>query len=541
MALPAPVAAGRLRPCSPSPCPRTATRPVTSSPPEVGVPVDVPGPRRTDALARSGDAALLSVLLEAAPVGFAHYDLDGRYLHINASLAAANGATPDDHLGRTVRELVPELADTVEGLIRQVATSGEPVVGVELDGVDGRGGHSHWTTGWYPVRDPGTGDCTGVAVVATDITSVVEEGAALRATAMTLQRSLLPSHVPSTEELDVAARYCAGAADADVGGDWYDVVPLGGGRLALVIGDVMGRGVPAAAVMGQLRTAARTCARLDLRPGEVLDVLDALLRDLDEDAIATCIYAAFDPHTRELRLASAGHVPPLVRTAAGEVLDLVVEVSAPLGVGDPSRETSVRLHPGSLLALYTDGLVELRGSDLSDGLEALQEALAQAPRDDLEDAADAVMARMATRGSDDDVALLLIRVPQDVDARSHTIIVDVPREHALMIDVRGQARLAMRSWMLLDEVVDTATLLASELATNALVHGRGRVELRLRLTRDRLVLESADSGQQMPRRRRAGDDDEGGRGLQLVATLADRWGFRATDEGKVVWAELDLA
>ncbi len=143
--------------------------------------------------------------------------------------------------------------------------------------------------------------------------------------------------------------------------------------------------------------------------------------------------------------------------------------------------------------------------------------------------------------SADDVALLLVRVPDDVDSRSRTVVVDVPRERALMFDVRGQARLAMRSWALLDELVDTATLLASELATNALVHGRGRVELRLRLTRDRLVLEAVDAGTHMPRRRRAREDDEGGRGLHLVATLADRWGSRATDEGKVVWAELDLA
>ena len=126
----------------------------------------------------------------------------------------------------------------------------------------------------------------------------------------------------------------------------------------------MGRGVPAAAVMGQLRTAVRTCARLDLRPGEVLDVLDGLLCELDDDAIATRIYAAFDPHTRELCLASAGHPPPILRTTTGAAQALPIEVSAPLGLGDPPRETTVRLGPGSLLALYTDGLVEVRGSDL---------------------------------------------------------------------------------------------------------------------------------------------------------------------------------
>ena len=366
-----------------------------------------------------------------------------------------------------------------------------------------------------------------------------EVSESLQRTALTLQRSLLPAQVPSTAELEVAARYVAGAGDCEVGGDWYDVIALGGGRLAIVIGDVMGRGVPAAALMGQLRTATRTCARLDLRPGEVLDVLDGLLRDLDEDMIATCIYAAFDPHTRELVLASAGHLPPLLQSADGSVAAVPMEVSAPLGLSEPSRETSLRLQPGALLALYTDGLVEVRGSDLEAGVDDLCRIVAHGPSD-LEELADTVMRRMTGEGSDDDVALLLARVPLDVDARSRTVLLEVPRERALMVDVREAARLAMRSWQLLDEVVDTATLLASELTTNALVHGQGRVELRLRLTRDRLVLEAVDGGQHMPRRRRAGDDDEGGRGLHLVASLADRWGFRAIDDGKVVWAELEL-
>ena len=360
---------------------------------------------------------------------------------------------------------------------------------------------------------------------------------ALRRTALALQRSLLPSVVPSTEELEVVARYSPGAPDVEVGGDWYDVIALGAGRIAVVVGDVMGRGVPAAAVMGQLRTAARTCARLDLRPGEAVDVLDGLLGDLDPDAIATVVYAAFDPHTRELRLASAGHLPPVLRGPDGSARVLPVEVGAPLGLGDAPRETAVRLGPGSLLVLYTDGLVERRDRDLDAGIEALRGAVAAGPGD-APSLADGLMDLAA--GGGDDVALLVVKVPEDVDSRSRTVVIEVSRERALMVDVRSQARKAMRSWMLLDAVVDTATLLASELATNALVHGIGRIELRLRLTRDRLVLEAVDSGHHMPRRRRAGVDDEGGRGLQLVASLADRWGARAVDEGKVVWAELAL-
>jgi PAS domain S-box-containing protein len=494
--------------------------------------------------ALADDPQLLAALLDASPVGFAFLDPELRYVHVNASLAQANGAAPAAHVGRTVREMVPLIADQVEQQARQVLRDGRSRAGVEITAVDGDGAASHWSTSWFPVRAPGTGDVRGVAVVATDVTAIVEAGEAQRATALTLQRSLLPDAVPASEELEIAVRYAAGGAETEVGGDWYDVIPLGAGRMALVIGDVMGRGVHAAAVMGQLRTAVRTCARLDLRPVEVLEVLDGLVADLggdDFDAhIATCVYAVFDPHTRELELASAGHLPPVVRTRSGGVHRLEVEVSAPLGVGDAPRQVVVRLEPGSVLALCTDGLVELRGSDLDAGLDALCRAVARGPQD-LEALADAVLTSLDAGGGDDDVALLLVRVPADVDSRSLSVSLPVPRERALLVDLRGRAREAMQSWALLEEVVDTATLLATELVTNGLVHGKGRVELRLRLTRDRLVLEVEDNGHHMPRRRRAGADEEGGRGLHLVATLADRWGARLTDDGKVVWAELDLA
>ncbi|MFP5219188.1 MAG: SpoIIE family protein phosphatase [Actinomycetes bacterium] len=504
-------------------------------------PQQAAGVRVPPALAH--DPALLAVLLDAAPVGFACFDDQLRYVHVNQSLAAANGRPVADHVGRTVADVAPEIAPAVELQLRSVLGDGQPRLGVEFAGVpDGDGSMTHWTTSWYPVRD---GDAVvGVAVLATDVTDLVLAGEAQRDTALTLQRSLLPDALPASEELEVAARYAAGGAETEVGGDWYDVIPLGAGRMALVIGDVMGRGVRAAAVMGQLRTTVRTCARLDLRPVEVLEVLDGLVADLPGSSfdvhIATCGYAVFDPHARELELASAGHLPPVVRTAAGEVHRLDVDVSAPLGVGDAPRQSRVRLEPGTVLALYTDGLVEMRGSDLDAGLDALCRAVAGGPAD-LEELADSVLTRLDAGGADDDVALLLVRVPADVDSRSRTVVLPVPRERALLIDVRARARAAMSEWALLDELVETATVLASELVTNGLVHGKGPVELRIRLTRDRLVLEVEDGGHHMPRRRRADADEEGGRGLHMVATLADRWGARQTDDGKVVWAELDLA
>jgi PAS domain S-box-containing protein len=486
----------------------------------------------------AGDPALLAELLDAAPVGIGVLDLALRFLHVNRTLARTNGLSQQDHVGRTVAEVAPSLAACAEEQLAQALATGTAQVGVEV-----RDAAVAWATSWFPVRDP-DGQVCGVAVVATDATGTVPAGEELRQTALTLQRSLLPAETPRSEELEVAVRYAAGVDGTQVGGDWYDVIALGAGRTALVIGDVMGRGVPAAAVMGQLRTAVRTCARLDLRPVEVVEVLDGLVSDLSRDSfggqIATCVYAVYDPHSRDLLLASAGHLPPVVRTAAGGVQRLDVEVSAPLGVGEAPRQSRVRLEPGTVLALFTDGLVESRSHDLDEGLDRLCRTMARGPHD-LEELADAVLAASGTQSGDDDTALLLVRVPVDVGSRSHTVVLDVPRERALLIDVRARAREAMRGWALLEEVVETATLLASELVTNGLVHGKGPVELRLRLTRDRLVLEAEDGGHHMPRRRPATQDEEGGRGLHLVAGLADRWGARATDDGKVVWAEVDLA
>jgi anti-sigma regulatory factor (Ser/Thr protein kinase) len=228
----------------------------------------------------------------------------------------------------------------------------------------------------------------------------------------------------------------------------------------------------------------------------------------------------------------------VLRSPDGGVRTLDLAVSAPLGLGDAKRETTVLLPPGSVLALYTDGLIEVRGSDLGSGIAALCRAVADGPQG-LEELADAVMATVP--GSDDDVALLLLRVPEDVDARSRTASVPVPQKHSGLSSVRHALEQTLRAWQVPDDLVDTGTLLASELATNALVHGIGGVELRLRLSRDHLLLESLDGGHHMPRRRRAEEDDEGGRGLQLVAALAHRWGFRPSDDGKVVWVEFDLS
>ncbi len=361
-----------------------------------------------------------------------------------------------------------------------------------------------------------------------------------RDTALTLQRSLLPPTVVEPEGLEVAARYVPGVADTEVGGDWFDVIDLGAGRVGLVIGDVMGRGVRAAAVMGQLRTAVRTCARLDLSPYEVLTLLDSVVCEIDEGQIATCIYGVVEPHTGLLTLANAGHPPPLVVAADGLVSRLYMEVGTPLGLGRGDvKEYTVRLHRGALLVLFTDGLVESRERDIDAGVSDLAAVLSRQDGSLGKRADQALAALGRDEGHEDDVALLLVGLP-DTDSGGATRFADigVPEGSAGLGEARGRAHDLLTLWSVDPDTVDSVVLLMSELVTNALVHGRSPLSVRLRRTGSRVIVEVADCDPRVPRRRHAAFDDEGGRGLELVSLIASRWGTRSAGDGKVVWAEI---
>jgi PAS domain S-box-containing protein len=227
-----------------------------------------------------------------------------------------------------------------------------------------------------------------------------------RETALTLQRSLLPSHPAVTGGLEVASRYQPAGATSEVGGDWFDVIPLDGDRTALVVGDVMGSGIPAAATMGRLRTATNTLASLSLEPERLLDHLDGIVSGLDQ-AFATCLYAVHDPHLRQCRITNAGHLPP-VRVRAGrppELLDL--PTGAPLGVGGVAfSTTTIDLAPGDRLVLYTDGLVETRRDPLDERLDRLL-ALLDGPERPLEEVCDLLLRTLREPDTSDDVALLI--------------------------------------------------------------------------------------------------------------------------------------
>ncbi|WP_327431469.1 SpoIIE family protein phosphatase [Streptomyces sp. NBC_01236] len=375
--------------------------------------------------------------------------------------------------------------------------------------------------------------------------------------ALILQRSLLPPGDPEASGLDIACRYLPGNAATEVGGDWFDVIELPGHRTALVVGDVMGRGLRAAVAMGELRTAVRTLALLDLEPAEVLSALDEIARglgtpggvqqatraarqprdaDLSEVYLATCVYAVYDAVTRRCTFANAGHLPPVLVEPGESALMLDVPPGMPLGVGgEPFEEVEVELPEGSLLALYTDGLVESRDHPLDEGLQAFVGALTD-PSSPLEDVCDHVLNTLDTHHGEDDIALLMARV-QGLPADS---VGDwtLPREPRSVGRAREYARTQLVSWGL-EPLVDTAELLVSELVTNALRYGEGEIRLRLLLDRT-LVCEVWDAGLVQPRRRRARDTDEGGRGLQLVGLLSAAWGSRRTPRGKTVWFELPL-
>jgi PAS domain S-box-containing protein len=381
--------------------------------------------------------------------------------------------------------------------------------------------------------------------------------------ALILQRSLLPPGNPAASGLEIACRYRPGSSGTEVGGDWFDVIPLPGNRTALVIGDVMGRGLRAAVAMGQLRTAVRTLAMLDMEPAEVLGALDEIARglgdgdepvstsgtagtpakegegeaerdDLIEVYLATCIYAVYDAVTRRCTFANAGHLPPVLVQEDEPALMLDVPPGVPLGVGgEPFEEVTVELPDDALLGLYTDGLVESRKHQLEEGLQAFRDVLS-GPVRQLEDVCDHVLTSLDPHHGEDDIALLMARVR----ALPEGTVGDwmLPAEPTSV----ARARELACGWLVeqgLGEAADTVELLVSELVTNALRHGTG--DIRLRMLWDRTVAcEVWDQGYAQPRRRRARATDEGGRGLQLVALLAERWGSRRTPTGKIVWFEV---
>ncbi|GGW31285.1 hypothetical protein GCM10010503_03730 [Streptomyces lucensis JCM 4490] len=373
-------------------------------------------------------------------------------------------------------------------------------------------------------------------------------------TALTLQRSLLPSTLSDLPAVEVACRYLPASGEPGLGGDWFDVIPLSGARVALVVGDVVGHGIHAAASMGRLRAAVRTLASLDLEPDEVVARLDDLVSllageleastDDNPSAIeqvlgATCLYAVYDPVSRHCSLARAGHPAPLVTTPDGEVTVLDPPAGPPLGLGGLPFETYdlLDLPEGSLLTLYTNGLLEAGYGDVDTALEHLRTCL-EGTTKPLDHTCQAVVEALLPKGHlpTDDVALLIARTrmlrPQNVASW------ELPPEATSAARARELATAKLDEWGLA-ELAFTTELVASELVTNTYRYATGPVTLRLIRTHC-LTCEVSDTSHTSPHLRRALSTDEGGRGLFLVAQLTERWGTRYTHDGKTVWTEQPL-
>ncbi|MFI0189631.1 SpoIIE family protein phosphatase [Streptomyces sp. NPDC017082] len=366
------------------------------------------------------------------------------------------------------------------------------------------------------------------------------------AMAVTLQRSLLPVGLPEQDVLEIASRYLP--ARSGVGGDWFDVIPLPGFRVALVVGDIVGHGMQAAVTMGRLRTAVLNFSSLDLAPDELLGHLDEMVTWLDtqtataedDDHVpltgATCLYAVYDPVGGRCTLSRAGHLAPAVADPEGRVTFPELPLSPPLGVGGhPFESGELVLPEGSRLVLFTDGLIESRGRDVDEGLTLLSSTVAQADRSP-EETCRALVKRMLPEHPSDDVALLVARTR--LLKPSCVATWDVPFDVTAVPRVRGEVSRRLADWQL-EETAFATELILSELLTNALRYGAPPVRVRLLLGRT-LVCEVSDGSNTSPRLRHAASTDEGGRGLFLVSRFADLWGTRYAPRGKVIWAEQTL-
>ncbi|SOE09399.1 PAS fold-containing protein [Streptomyces sp. 2323.1] len=366
--------------------------------------------------------------------------------------------------------------------------------------------------------------------------------------AVTLQRSLLPRALPEQNAVEAAYRYLPAQAGrgglGGVGGDWFDIIPLPGARVALVVGDVVGHGLHAAATMGRLRTAVHNFANLDLPPDEILWHLDELVTRIDQDegaegsvTGATCLYAIYDPASGSCTMARAGHVQPVLLRPDGTAEIADVPGGPPLGLGGLPFETwQQQLPEASRLVLFTDGLVEDRNRDLDEGMALLSRTLSDHPGRTPEETCEAALSALLPDRPSDDIALLVART-QVLDA-AHVAEWDVPPDPSAVAHIRATAVRKLIEWGLADAAF-TAELILSELVTNSIRYAAGPI--RVRLIRDTsLICEVSDRSSTSPHLRQAATTDEGGRGLFLVAQLAERWGTRYTASGKVIWTEQAL-
>ncbi|MEV0219998.1 SpoIIE family protein phosphatase [Streptomyces sp. NPDC050704] len=501
----------------------------------------------TDRQAAESRVNDLTALVESSHDAILAKTLDGRITYWNAAAERLYGHTSEEAIGTHVSFLAPpDRKDEIDELLDRLSR-GEKIEHFETIRVTATGARLDVDVTLWPTRAP-DGQIVGASAIVRDVSAQKRVEAELTALyerqrhiALTLQRSLMgiPPEIPG---MPTAHRYLPATQGAGVGGDWFDLVPLGAGRVGALIGDVMGRGLTAAVVMGQLRSAAHALARSGMPPRQLMHTLEAVVADLpgQPDQFITCCYVEIDPGAGEATICSAGHLPPLLATPDAAVRTLPVPVSVPLGVGEiPHEQVTVPIPVGSTLVLCTDGLVETPGCDIDSQLDALAAALgtAFATEPGLEEAADHALAELLPDGDGpyDDVTLLLVRLPSAPLATARLDLAAVP---AAVTEGRAFLTEFLASWNCPHDVTDDARLLASELLTNAVFHAGGPIGLRLRHTAHELTVEVTDRSPHLPHQRSADAADESGRGLAIVDALADSWGTHATEDGKTTWFTL---
>jgi len=362
-------------------------------------------------------------------------------------------------------------------------------------------------------------------------------------TVETLQRHLLPRRLPGVSDVEIAVRYDSSGSAVDIGGDWFDVIPLPGGAVGLVIGDVEGHDVEAAALMGLLRSAVRAYALEGHPPAFILERANQFLNGLYIDRLATVSYVQLHPGEHLATTASAGHLPTFVAAPHADVAGLPGVIGPPLGAVDGTLcwpETTSTVPTGSVLTAFTDGLVERRDTDITVGLDWVRRTLAAARGDTVESVATALVEGRPI-DNHDDIAILVARVsaPEVVPSRRQ-VTRRLPPTAASVFIARRFVVQVLALWSVPDETVDSVELAVSELATNAVRHNDDVIELRLVHTQRCVRVAVGDSSHRMPRRDDPDDEMTAGRGLMLVEAISDRWGVDSNGLGKVVWCEFDL-
>ncbi|HTS97896.1 MAG TPA: PAS domain S-box protein [Streptosporangiaceae bacterium] len=487
----------------------------------------------------------LALIVESSQDAILTTTLDGVITFWNLAAAGMYGYPVRHAIGRHVSALVPPgQRGEIDTILERIAR-GEQIDHYEGLRMTRTGGLLDVDIVLWPVRTH-SGAIEGACAIVRDITEHTRARQELtrlyeqqREVALTLQRSLMgtPRTIPG---IQTASRYLPATQGPGVGGDWFDLIPLGAGRVGVLIGDVMGRGLEAATVMGRLHSAANALARTGMPPRQLMHAVDAVVGDMP-DQLITCSYVVLEVNPAEVTVTSAGHLPVLLVEPDATVRELPVPVSVPLGVGlIPHQETRLAVPPGSTLVFYTDGLVETPASDIGTQIEALEAALHAIflSTSSLEAAADGVLSALLPGAGEptDDVTLLLVRTPAAPLASARTSL----RPEATQVAAgRRFVRDALTAWGL-EALADVACLLASEILTNAVGHTGVAIDLDLYHTARELVIEVADDNARRPQLTRPGPADESGRGLTLVDALAGAWGVRPSGTGKIVWFTLPI-